>query len=113
MSDPAVSESFGREQKQQLEYVVRCGSMRVLGVMKARDHFRYGDQVVVRSQRGTEIGTVLCEATLAALGHMQEPSHGRILRSVSADDQKEWHSAPENTDWLRSTSRIASSGASS
>ena len=70
-----------------LQYVVRCGSMRTLGVMDAKENFRYGDDVVVRSKRGTEVGTVLCEATPAAIDHMEEPTEGRILRKVSADDR--------------------------
>ena len=57
--------------------------------MKARDSFRYGDEVVVRSDRGTEIGTVLCEATPAALDHMREPTAGRILRRLADDDKSQ------------------------
>ncbi|MCG8652461.1 MAG: signal peptidase [Pirellulales bacterium] len=64
--------------------------MRVLGVMTARQSFRYGDQVVVRSDRGTEIGTVLCEATPAALDYMSEPTAGRILRPLSSQDRGQW-----------------------
>ncbi len=70
-----------------LQYVVRCGSMRTLGVMDAKQTFRYGDDVVVRSSRGTEIGTVLCEATPAAIDHIEEPTEGRILRLMSTDDR--------------------------
>ena len=70
-----------------LEYVVRCGSMRTLGVMSARESYRYGDEVVVRSDRGTEIGTVLCEATATALDSMEEPTQGRILRRLSETDR--------------------------
>ncbi len=70
-----------------LEYVVRCGSMRTLGVMSARETYRYGDEVVVRSDRGTEIGTVLCEATATALDSMEEPTQGRILRRLSETDR--------------------------
>ena len=69
------------------EYVVRCGSMRTLGVMTAKHPFRYGDEVVVRSERGTEIGTVLCEATPAALDFMEEATSGRILRRLSSNDR--------------------------
>ena len=91
MSDQGVASDPGTEQsKGPTEYVVRCGSMRILGVMKAREGYRYGDEVVVRSDRGTEIGTVLCEATPVALGHMKEPTHGRILRRLSDDDQSQW-----------------------
>lgn len=91
MSDQEVATDPGTQESQgPTEYVVRCGSMRILGVMKARESYRYGDEVVVRSDRGTEIGTVLCEATPVALGHMNEPSHGRILRRLSDDDQSQW-----------------------
>ncbi|NND97330.1 MAG: signal peptidase [Pirellulaceae bacterium] len=64
--------------------------MRILGVMKARDEYRYGDEVVVRSDRGTEIGTVLCEATSAAQSNLHEPTAGRIIRRLSQDDQSQW-----------------------
>ena len=60
MSDQEVAiEPGGQVSSGPTEYVVRCGSMRILGVMKARESYRYGDEVVVRSDRGTEIGTVL------------------------------------------------------
>ncbi len=72
------------------EYVVRCGSMRMLGVMTARSAFRYGDEVVVRTERGTEIGTVLCEATPAALDYMAEPTAGRIVRRLTDEDRSQW-----------------------
>ncbi|KAA5546339.1 signal peptidase [Roseiconus nitratireducens] len=64
--------------------------MRILGVMGSRTPFRYGDQVVVRTERGTEIGTVLCEATPAAVDSMQENSAGKIVRAVTGDDQIQW-----------------------
>jgi cell fate regulator YaaT (PSP1 superfamily) len=86
VADPMVSAG----PNSQWEYVVRCGAMRTLGVMTARQTFRYGDQVVVRSSRGTEIGTVLCEATPAAIDFMSEPTEGRILRPLSDEDQSQW-----------------------
>ena len=43
------------EPNRALEYVVRFGSMRILGVMASKQPYRYGDEVVVRSSRGTEI----------------------------------------------------------
>lgn len=76
--------------KTPLEYVVRCGSMRSLSVMTSRHPFRYGDEVVVRSSRGTEMGTVLCEATPAAVDYLEERADGRILRKVSDDDRSQW-----------------------
>ena len=69
-----------------LEYVVRYGSMRTLGVMTAGETFRYHDEVVVRTDRGTEIGTVLCEATPAAVDYLEESTQGHVLRRVSDVD---------------------------
>jgi cell fate regulator YaaT (PSP1 superfamily) len=73
-----------------LEYVVRFGAMRTLGVMKSNHRYRYGDAVVARTERGTEIGTVLCEATPAAFEAMDEPTEGKILRSTSEEDRLQW-----------------------
>ncbi|EMI21192.1 PSP1 domain-containing protein [Rhodopirellula maiorica SM1] len=87
---PSETESQPNATSGRLEYVVRCGSMRILGVMKAKQSFRYGDQVVVRTSRGTEIGTVLCEATPAAVDHIAEPTEGSIVRALTADDQNQW-----------------------
>ncbi|MCH5376445.1 MAG: signal peptidase, partial [Planctomycetes bacterium] len=73
-----------------LEYVVRFGSMRTLGVMSSRQSYRYGDEVVAKTTRGTEIGTVLCEATPNALDSMNEPTEGRIVRRLTEDDRAQW-----------------------
>ncbi|TWU01979.1 hypothetical protein Pla100_17150 [Neorhodopirellula pilleata] len=64
--------------------------MRHLGVMTATSEFRYGDEVVIRSDRGTEIATVLCEATPAAIGGLHEPTEGKILRRLDATDRGDW-----------------------
>lgn len=64
--------------------------MRLLGVMTATDTYRYGDAVVVRSDRGTEIATVLCEATAVAMGSLHEPTEGKILRRLDATDRGDW-----------------------
>ena len=77
------------------EYVVRYGSMRILGVMSSEELFRYGDDVVVRSDRGTELGTVLCEATPAAQEAMSEPTAGRIVRKRSEEDVRQWERIQE------------------
>jgi cell fate regulator YaaT (PSP1 superfamily) len=79
------------------EYVVRFGAMRTLGVMTSRQAYRYGDEVVARTTRGTEIGTVLCEATPAALDSMAEPTEGRIVRRLSEDDRVQWRHLEEMT----------------
>ncbi|MGB7325705.1 MAG: regulatory iron-sulfur-containing complex subunit RicT [Rubripirellula sp.] len=79
------------------EYVVRCGSMRTLGVMTSKQSYRYGDEVIVRTDRGTEIGTVLCEATPTALDSMNEPTVGRIVRAMSDDDRSQWRHLESKT----------------
>ena len=80
------------------EYVVRFGSMRILGVMSSKQKLRYGDEVVARTKRGTEVGTVLCEATPTALDHMTEPNQGRVLRRLSEDDRRQWSHFDEKRD---------------
>lgn len=97
MSDSTVADESTKPSKALLEYVVRCGSMRILGVMTAKQEFRYGDRVIVRSDRGTEIGTILCEATATALDSMTEPTEGRIIRRMSADDQAQWNHLESKT----------------
>lgn len=73
------------------KYVVRFGSMRTLGVLSTRGGDRYsrGNQVVARTNRGLEVGDVLCEATPHALGTIKDPTHGQILRSLTAEDVNE------------------------
>lgn len=73
-----------------LEYVVRTGVMRTLSVMQAGRKFGYGDRVVTRTERGTEFGVVLCEATPAALEQLEEPVAGKVLRAMSGDDEAQW-----------------------
>jgi cell fate regulator YaaT (PSP1 superfamily) len=72
-------------------YIVRHGVMRFLGPYEDRAgalHPR-GSQVVVRSERGLEVGEVLCEATPRAVEYLSEPTGGVILRSVTQDDQQQ------------------------
>lgn len=72
------------------QYVVRTGAIRSLSVMQANRAYGYGDRVVARTDRGTEFGVVLCEATPAAIGHLEEPTSGRIVRAMNADDERQW-----------------------
>ena len=103
MSDQeVVADSAVPNPNRPLEYVVRCGAMRTIGVMTAKQPFRYGDEVVARSSRGTEIGTVLCEATPAAIDFMTEPIEGRIIRALSDDDRSQWrHLETKTSDDLQ------------
>jgi cell fate regulator YaaT (PSP1 superfamily) len=73
------------------KYVVRHGAMRLLGVLSTRGNTRFarGAKVVARTNRGLELGEVLCEATDEAVAHLQDPARGQILRDASADDSNE------------------------
>jgi cell fate regulator YaaT (PSP1 superfamily) len=70
-------------------YIVRHGAMRYLGEFEAAEGCSYarGNRVVVRSERGLEVGDVLCGATSRALELLSEPTRGQILRRISAEDQ--------------------------
>jgi cell fate regulator YaaT (PSP1 superfamily) len=69
-------------------YIVRHGTIRFVGDFEALagEAFRRGDQVVVRSERGLEIGEVLCEANEQTINNLVEPTHGQILRLVTPED---------------------------
>jgi cell fate regulator YaaT (PSP1 superfamily) len=46
-----------------------------------------GTRVLARTERGLEIGDVLCEATPSAMQMIAEPTRGQIVRLLTADDQ--------------------------
>src|SRR5437899_756590 len=71
-------------------WIVRHGAMRFLGQFdpEGGDYAR-GDEVVVRTDRGLELGQVLCEATPRALGLLGEPTRGRIVRRMTDKDRAE------------------------
>ncbi len=69
--------------------VVRCGSMRTLHVCTTRDPYPYSTRVVVRTQRGMEVGTVLCEATPEAIRQLESPQGGQVLRKTTEQDELE------------------------
>jgi cell fate regulator YaaT (PSP1 superfamily) len=69
-------------------YVVRYGQMRYLGEyegLAGQEHPR-GQQVVVRSDRGTELGEVLCPATDRSALFLENPTKGEILRKATVED---------------------------
>ena len=72
-------------------YIVRYGRMRLLGECKGlpdQDHLR-GEQVVVRSDRGTELGEVLCSASERTARFLSNPVQGEILRLANPDDRQQ------------------------
>jgi cell fate regulator YaaT (PSP1 superfamily) len=69
-------------------YVVRNGHMRLIGEytgMPGQDHPR-GQRVLVRSDRGTEMGEVLCPATERTSLFLENPTRGEIIRVASSSD---------------------------
>jgi cell fate regulator YaaT (PSP1 superfamily) len=69
-------------------YVVRYGQMRFLGEYRGldgQDHPR-SQKVVVRSDRGVEVGEVLCPATDRTSLFLENPFQGDILRVASQED---------------------------
>jgi len=72
-----------------VKYIVRHGTMRFLGEFEPGEGETYGraDEVVLRSERGLEVGQVLCEANPRALELLAEPTQGRILRRLSEEDR--------------------------
>ena len=69
-------------------YIVRHGTMRFLGDYEATENVSHprSQQVVIRSERGLEIGEVLCDATDRAIQLIDEPTRGQIVREVSEQD---------------------------
>jgi cell fate regulator YaaT (PSP1 superfamily) len=72
-------------------YVVRYGMMRQVAefTIKPPQEFARLAPVIVRSQRGTEWGEVLCPATDRTRDYLgAKDSEGRIVRQVTADDER-------------------------
>jgi cell fate regulator YaaT (PSP1 superfamily) len=71
-----------------ISYIVRHGVMRFLGEFEAAEGVLYlrNQPVVIRSDRGIEIGEVLCEATERAVKLIAEPTHGQVVRVMSEKD---------------------------
>jgi cell fate regulator YaaT (PSP1 superfamily) len=71
------------------KYITRHGAMRFLGEYEAAGETAYarGDAVLVRSERGLEVGEVLCPATPATVQLLAEPTSGQIVRRLTDADQ--------------------------
>ncbi len=69
-------------------YIVRYGQMRLLGEFEGlagQDHPR-GQRVILRTDRGTELGEVLCPSSDRTAHFLENPSRGEILRLASPTD---------------------------
>jgi cell fate regulator YaaT (PSP1 superfamily) len=74
-----------------LKYIVRHGAMRFLGEYEAAEGTAYqrGQQVIVRSERGLELGELLWHATEAAVRLLDDPTRGQIVRLMTEQDHAE------------------------
>jgi len=72
------------------KYIIRHGIMRFLGEFEAAEGVvcGHGTEVVARSERGQELGQVLCEASPQTLEQLTEPTKGQVLRLLTADDRQ-------------------------
>jgi cell fate regulator YaaT (PSP1 superfamily) len=70
-------------------YITRHGLMRFLGEYEAPGDaaFLRGQSVIVRSDRGQEVGEVLCPATPQAMQMIPEPTRGQLVRVVTEADE--------------------------
>src|SRR3954454_23492419 len=87
-SRPASAANAGATNRMVKTYVVRYGQMRSLGEyegLAGQEHPR-GQRVVVRSDRGTELGEVLCPATDRSAQFLENPARGEIFRTATAED---------------------------
>src|SRR3990172_3913178 len=73
------------------QFVVRYGAMRTLGKFAARESTIYprGTRVVIRSDRGLEIGEVLSAAGARTDELLPDAPRGEILRAATAEDEAE------------------------
>ena len=62
-----------------------------MGIFSAGGETQYdrGMRVIIRTERGLEVGEVLSEASPRAIEALKDPSQGAILRQMTADDEHE------------------------
>ncbi|MBI1832078.1 MAG: signal peptidase, partial [Planctomycetes bacterium] len=74
-----------------MHYIVRHGVMRLLGDFEPASDVVYhrNNEVILETERGHEIGEVLCETTPRAMEFIEEPTRGKILRRITADDREQ------------------------
>jgi cell fate regulator YaaT (PSP1 superfamily) len=77
-------------------WIVRHGAMRFLGEFDPEAGvYARGDDVVVATERGHEMGHVLCPAEPRAMQLLADPTTGRIVRKFSDRDRQEYRRLQE------------------
>jgi cell fate regulator YaaT (PSP1 superfamily) len=71
-------------------YIVRHGATRHLGEFTPPGSalFPRGSDVVIRTDRGQEVGHVLCPADPRAVQLLVDPTHGQIVRPLTDEDRQ-------------------------
>jgi cell fate regulator YaaT (PSP1 superfamily) len=71
-------------------FIVRHGATRHLGEFATSGGaiFNRGSDVIIRTDRGHEVGHVLCPAVPQAVQQLVEPTHGQILRPLTGEDRQ-------------------------
>ncbi|MFL5329920.1 MAG: stage 0 sporulation family protein [Gemmataceae bacterium] len=71
-----------------LGYIVRHGVTRAVGIFAPPPGmlFSRGDHVIIRTERGVEIGDLLCPATAPVIERLPDPTRGEILRNMTPED---------------------------
>lgn len=71
-----------------LKYIVRHGTMRFHGEFIAAPGVTCQrlDRVILKTERGLEVGDVLCRSTPFAVSQLAEPTTGEIIRVMTPDD---------------------------
>src|SRR5262245_13349457 len=74
-----------------VKHVVRYGTLRMLGHFDSNngDGYARGNRVVIRTERGLEVGDILCLASERTAGFLTDLQGGQILRPLGAEDERE------------------------
>jgi len=69
-------------------YLVRHGAMRYVGEYAAppKTAYQRGDILILRTERGTEFGELLCPSTPQTLAQIPDPTRGQIIRKATVAD---------------------------
>lgn len=71
-------------------YIVRYGQMRYLGEFIDPRPIEYGrgEKVLLQTDRGTELGEILCRADDRSARYLETSTRGEILRKATRDDSR-------------------------
>src|SRR5437660_5094438 len=72
-------------------WIARHGAMHFLGEFDADEglNLARGDQVILRTDRGQEVGFILCEASQRTAEFLGEAPAGQVIRLLKPEDEAE------------------------